>query len=136
EKVHYASAFSFKYSPRPGTPAAELRDMVPDDVASERLQRLQALLFDQQRYFNASLVGHTIEVLAEKAGRYEGQMVGRSPYLQAVYFENEGDYSYGDMLKVRIIEASQNALRGEVIDKDLQQVHHNHSGSLLENAVF
>ena len=86
EAVGYAQAYSFAYSPRPGTPAAG-RPEVPAEVRSERLQRLQALLGRQQAAFQAGLVGRTLPVLVEKPGRNPGQMVGRSPYLNAVHLE-------------------------------------------------
>ncbi|MEM9642953.1 MAG: tRNA (N6-isopentenyl adenosine(37)-C2)-methylthiotransferase MiaB, partial [Pseudomonadota bacterium] len=86
EEVRYAQAFSFKYSARPGTPAAT-RDEVPEDEKSERLQRLQALLAEHQSEFQASMVGRTLPVLLEKPGRLPGQMVGRSPYLQPVHMQ-------------------------------------------------
>jgi len=85
EEVGYANAFSFKYSPRPGTPAADLRGQVPDAVKSERLYRLQAAIERQQAAFNEQCLGRTFDVLFEKAGRYPGQIVGRSPYLQPVH---------------------------------------------------
>src|SRR4051794_8715299 len=84
EAVGFASAFSFAYSPRPGTPAAEMRSQVPDEVKSERLQRLQALITCQQRAYNASFAGKSLDVLLEKPGRVPGQLAGKSPYLQAV----------------------------------------------------
>jgi tRNA-2-methylthio-N6-dimethylallyladenosine synthase len=83
EEVRYASAFSFKYSPRPGTPAAEM-DQVPEPVKTERLTRLQALVNEQQRAFNAGMAGLTVDVLLEKPGKLPGQLVGKSPWLQAV----------------------------------------------------
>src|SRR5262249_36026088 len=84
EEVGYAGAFSFKYSPRPGTPAAEMPDQIPDEVKSERLYWLQAAIDCHQDAFNARCVGQTFDVLFEKPGRHPGQIVGRSPYLQAV----------------------------------------------------
>jgi tRNA-2-methylthio-N6-dimethylallyladenosine synthase len=86
-EVKYASAFSFKYSPRPGTPAAERDGQVPDEVKAERLARLQALLNEQMRSFNEACVGRTLPVLIEKPGRRDGQMAGRSPYLQPVHLD-------------------------------------------------
>ena len=86
-EVRYASAYSFKYSSRPGTPAAEHERQVPEEVKSERLQRLQALIHAQQTAFNAALVGRTVPVLLEKPGRDPGQLVGRSPYLQSVHLQ-------------------------------------------------
>jgi tRNA-2-methylthio-N6-dimethylallyladenosine synthase len=85
DEVGYAGAFSFKYSARPGTPAAEMPDQVSNDTASARLQQLQARIEEQQRQFNESCVGRTLDVLFEKAGRHPGQIVGRSPYLQPVH---------------------------------------------------
>lgn len=123
-KVKYSSSFSFKYSPRPGTPAAELGDIVPDDIASDRLARLQALLFEQQRDFNHSLIGKTLSVLVEKKGRHEGQMIGRSPYLQAVYFDANPDVKFGDFVTIKIENATQNSLSGSVIDKSQEEGHH------------
>jgi tRNA-2-methylthio-N6-dimethylallyladenosine synthase len=84
DEVGYASAFSFKYSPRPGTPAADAPDQVPEEVKAERLARLQALIQDQQAAFNAAMRGRVVDVLLEKPGTKPGQLVGRSPYLQAV----------------------------------------------------
>ena len=79
------------YSPRPGTPAADMDDQVPEEEKSERLQRLQALITRQQREFNAGFAGRTLDVLLEKPGRLSGQLVGRSPYLQAVQVDGAGD---------------------------------------------
>lgn len=84
EQVGFAQAFSFKYSPRPGTPAANMDGQVPDDVKSERLHQLQAVLLAQQERFNASFVGQTVPVLFERMGRDDGYLVGRTPYLQLV----------------------------------------------------
>jgi tRNA-2-methylthio-N6-dimethylallyladenosine synthase len=110
--VGYAQAFSFKYSPRPGTPGAELPDQVPDAVKEERLQRLQELLGRQQDAFGESLVGRTVPVLIDKPGRIPGQRVGRSPWLQPVVVdEKAGDI--GDIVDVRIIRKGANSLFGE-----------------------
>jgi tRNA-2-methylthio-N6-dimethylallyladenosine synthase len=87
--VGFASAFSFKYSRRPGTPAAEMMAQIPEDVKDGRLQALQALLREQQGNFNAAQLGRTLPVLVERAGRRAGQVVGRSPYLQPVHFEGQ-----------------------------------------------
>ncbi len=85
DEVEFASAYSFSFSPRPGTPAAEMDDQVPQVEKSERLQRLQAAIDRQQAAFNARFIGGTLEVLIEKPGRNSGQLVGRSPYLQPVH---------------------------------------------------
>ncbi|ADP70447.1 RNA modification enzyme, MiaB family [Rhodomicrobium vannielii ATCC 17100] len=118
ERVHFAQAYSFKYSPRPGTPAADRAAQVPEDVKSERLARLQALLFAQQTAFNAAMVGRTLSVLWESRGRNEGQVVGRSPYLQPVYAE--GDPALiGHIADVEIVAASQNSLRAVIKNLDV-----------------
>lgn len=112
-QVNYASAFSFKYSPRPGTPGAEMSDHVPEAVKDERLQRLQALLLKQQQDFGLSLIGSTIDTLIEKPGRQAGQKVGRSPWLQPVIVdENAGEI--GDIIKVRITKTGYNSLFAEL----------------------
>jgi tRNA-2-methylthio-N6-dimethylallyladenosine synthase len=112
-EVGYASAFSFKYSRRPGTPAAAMADQVPDEVKAERLARLQALLEEQQLAFNRAQVGRTLPVLYEKAGRKPGQIAGRSPYLQAVH--GEGDAAMiGRIIDTRIAAASRTSLAGEL----------------------
>ncbi|MDP3658933.1 tRNA (N6-isopentenyl adenosine(37)-C2)-methylthiotransferase MiaB [Phenylobacterium sp.] len=109
--VGFAGAFSFKYSPRPGTPAAAMPGQVPEDVKSERLARLQALLETQQRAFNAAQAGKVLPVLFEKSGRYPGQIIGRSPYLQAVYLEAP-DRLIGQIVPVEINRAGPNSLVG------------------------
>lgn len=114
EAVGYAQAFSFKYSTRPGTPGAELGDQVPEDVKAKRLEKLQALLFSQQRAFAESCVGREIDLLLEKAGRMPGQLVGRSPWLQPVNVDAKAS-QIGDIIKVRIIKAGPNSLFAEMI---------------------
>jgi tRNA-2-methylthio-N6-dimethylallyladenosine synthase len=113
EAVGYAQAFSFAYSPRPGTPAAG-RAQVAREVASERLQRLQALLSRQQAAFQSALVGCTLPVLVEKPGRLPGQMVGRSPYLNAVHLAAPAQ-SAGTIITARIVGTEANSLAGERI---------------------
>ena len=108
-EVGYAQAFSFAYSRRPGTPAAAMPGQVPDEVKSERLQRLQALLGEQQGAFNAAVVGRTLPVLFERPGRKPGQVVGRSPYLQAVHAEGPQSL-IGRIVPVRIVSAATNSL--------------------------
>ena len=110
----YAACYSFKYSPRPGTPGADLSDQVEEDVKTERLARLQALLTEQQRDFQASLVGRTLDVLIEKPGRHPGQMIGRSPYLVPVAVEAADHLSAGDVVAVRIEGAAPNSLVGRL----------------------
>ena len=121
EEVGYAQAFSFKYSPRHGTPGADLPDHVPEEVKSERLDRLQTLLFQQQRDFARACVGKVIDLLLEKEGRMPGQLVGRSPWLQPVIIDvkttKSGDkLKIGDIIKVRITEAGPNSLFAEVAE--------------------
>jgi len=109
--VGYAQAFSFKYSARPGTPAALMPDQVPERVKAARLAELQALLAEQQRAFNAAAIGRTLEVLFEKRGRHPGQLVGRSPYLQAVHAPAP-DRLIGALAGVRLTAALANSLAG------------------------
>jgi tRNA-2-methylthio-N6-dimethylallyladenosine synthase len=114
-EVTYAQAFSFKYSPRPGTPAATNEEQVPEDVKSERLARLQALLNEQQAEFNRACVGRTLDVLLEKPGRNPGQLIGRSPYLQSVFLD-AGDRQIGETVRVEIAETGPNSLTGHMVD--------------------
>jgi tRNA-2-methylthio-N6-dimethylallyladenosine synthase len=107
----YASAFSFRYSRRPGTPAAAMPNQVSKEVGEERLYRLQALLLSQQEAFNAAQVGKVLPVLFEKPGRHPGQGVGRSPYLQAVHVENASELM-GKIAEVEIVSAGANSLAG------------------------
>jgi tRNA-2-methylthio-N6-dimethylallyladenosine synthase len=111
ETVQYACAYSFKYSARPGTPAAEHPDQVPDEVVSDRLVRIQGLIHAQQTAFNRALVGKTLPVLMEKPGRDEGQLVGRSPYLQPVHVRGEKS-QIGTVLGVQIDGVGTNSLSG------------------------
>jgi tRNA-2-methylthio-N6-dimethylallyladenosine synthase len=109
--LSFASAFSFKYSPRPGTPAAAMMGQVDEAAKTERLARLQALLFEQQTAFNASQIGRTLPVLVRGDGRMPGQKHGRSPYLQSVHFQDTYAQN-GDIVDVRITASSQNSLTG------------------------
>ena len=107
-EVRYGYAYSFKYSSRPGTPAAE-RALVPADVADERLQRLQGLINEHQYAIQRSMVGRDLSVLVERAGREAGQMLGKSEYLHSVHIEDCHAH-IGDVAKVRIVEAKTNSL--------------------------
>ncbi len=109
EKVRYAAAFTFKYSPRPGTPAADMGDQVEASVADARLQRLQALIARQQAEFAQSIVGREIDVLVDKSGRRPGQVVGRSPWLQPVILDETAG-EIGDIVKARITQVVANSL--------------------------
>jgi tRNA-2-methylthio-N6-dimethylallyladenosine synthase len=113
EEIGFAGAFSFMYSARPGTPAAEMTDQVPPEEKSERLQRLQAVISRHQRNFNAGFAGRTIDVLLEKPGRLAGQLVGRSPYLQAVQVMAPKKL-IGSIERVTVIEVGSNSLFGSL----------------------
>jgi tRNA-2-methylthio-N6-dimethylallyladenosine synthase len=110
-EVRFASAFSFKYSPRPGTPAAEMHAQVPEALKAERLARLQELLEMQRQDFNRGTVGRRFDVLLEKPGRHPGQLAGKSPYLQPVQIEG-GGHRVGDVVSVQIERAGSNSLFG------------------------
>jgi tRNA-2-methylthio-N6-dimethylallyladenosine synthase len=112
--VNYGMAYSFKYSARPGTPAAE-RKPVEAAIADARLQELQALITVQQRAAQEGMVGRTVKVLIEKPGRLAGQMVGKSDYLHAVHV-NEANAMVGEILPVRITASSTNSLAGARAD--------------------
>ena len=114
EEVRYGYAYSFKYSTRPGTPAAE-RDQLPEDVKSERLQRLQARITHHQRATQDAMVGRTVGVLFEKEGRLPGQMVGKSDYLHAVHVA-DAPVEVGTLAQVEIIESGANSLAGRLLD--------------------
>jgi tRNA-2-methylthio-N6-dimethylallyladenosine synthase len=111
--VRYAQAYSFKYSPRPGTPGADMKDHVAEPVKDERLQRLQALLNSQMQDFNAAMAGRTMDLLIEKPGRQPGQRVGRSPWLQPVIVDETAG-EIGDIIEVRITRAA-NSLFAEPV---------------------
>ena len=113
EAVGYAQCFSFKYSARPGTPAATMDGQVPVEVMDERLQRLQAALNASQLAFNAASVGKRCTVLVERKGKYPGQWLGKSPWLQSVHFT--GDAGIGDLVEVELVEAGANSLAGRII---------------------
>jgi tRNA-2-methylthio-N6-dimethylallyladenosine synthase len=114
-EVNYAQAYSFKYSTRPGTPGADLPDHVAEDVKTERLARLQALLLEQQQAFMQSMIGKTIDLLLEKPGRMPGQLIGRSPWLQSVNVDAKSS-QIGDIIQVRITAAGPNSLFAEVAE--------------------
>jgi tRNA-2-methylthio-N6-dimethylallyladenosine synthase len=108
-QVGFAQAFSFRYSPRPGTPAATGPDQVPEPEKEERLQTLQSLLRSQQERFNAACVGRTLDVLFTAPGRHPGQIAGRSPYLQPVHVAGPAEL-IGTEARVRIAAALPNSL--------------------------
>ena len=114
DEVGFVQAFSFRYSPRPGTPAANLEDKVPDAVAQARLLELQDVLERRQRAFFAGMIGRTLDVLFEKPGRHEGQLIGRSPYLQGVH-ALANPRLIGTIQPVRIADATLQSLGGELV---------------------
>lgn len=113
-RVNYAQAYSFKYSPRPGTPASVLKNQVPEDVKDRRLQELQQLLVEQQTDFNKNTIGKRVSVLLEKPGKHPGQLVGKSQYMQSVIINNI-NYKIGDIVETIVTSATQNSLQAEVI---------------------
>jgi tRNA-2-methylthio-N6-dimethylallyladenosine synthase len=114
DRVGYAQAFSFKYSPRPGTPAASMEGQVAPEVMDERLQRLQAALNRDQLAFNEASLGKRCEVLVERRGKLPGQWLGKSPWLQSVHFE--GDAAIGDLVEVELTQAGPNSLHARLVE--------------------
>ncbi len=110
DAVGYAQAYSFKYSPRPGTPAATMTDEISEAVMDDRLQRLQAALNRDQQAFNARTVGRTCDVLLERPGKLPGQLIGKSPWLQSVHLMT--DAAIGDLVSVDLVRADPNSLAG------------------------
>jgi tRNA-2-methylthio-N6-dimethylallyladenosine synthase len=115
DEVRYASAYSFKYSPRPGTPAAAMEDQITREIMDERLQRLQERINAHQLAFNKAKVGVDTQVLIERRGKHEGQMIGRSPWLQSVHVDT--DAQPGDIIDVTLVAAGPNSLTGESLQK-------------------
>ena len=125
DHIGFAGAFSFKYSPRPGTPAAVMAEQVPDEIKVERLARLQAAIDRHQAAFNARTLGMTFSVLLEKPGRHPGQLVGRSPYLQPVQVMAPPDL-IGEIVAARITEVGPNSLFG-VLDEPVKPARPQHA---------
>jgi len=115
DAVGYAAAYSFKYSARPGTPAATMEDPIPREIMDDRLQRLQARINAHQLAFNRSKVGAETEVLIERKGRQEGQMIGRSPWLQSVHADTTA--APGEIIEVTLVAAGPNSMAGAVRQK-------------------
>ncbi|MFN5127240.1 MAG: tRNA (N6-isopentenyl adenosine(37)-C2)-methylthiotransferase MiaB [Sphingomonadaceae bacterium] len=111
-EVGHAQAYSFKYSPRPGTPAADMSDQIPMEIMDERLQRLQAQIVADQTTFNDRTVGRTTDVLLERPGKFAGQLIGKSPWLQSVHVLAP-DLSIGDIVTVKITDSGPLSLKGE-----------------------
>ena len=118
EEIGFAQAYSFKYSARPGTPAAALPGQVPEPLKAERLRALQDLLARQQARFNRACVGRDLAVLLDRPGRHPGQLVGRSPYMQAVHADL-GGHALGRIVSLRIVACHANSLAGAVTTGDL-----------------
>ena len=121
--VGFAQAYSFKYSPRPGTPAADAEDQIPEDIKSDRLERLQSLLNEQQQHFNQQTVGKTIPVLFDRDGKHDNQLIGRSPYMQSVHVDC-GDAAQtaamrGSIADIEIVSAHANSLGGRLVSQPL-----------------
>jgi tRNA-2-methylthio-N6-dimethylallyladenosine synthase len=116
-RIGYASAYSFKYSPRPGTPAATMDGQIAPEVMDERLQRLQAIINAGQSAFNAASVGTRCDILLERKGKLPGQLIGKSPWLQSVHVV--GDFAIGDMISVDLVAAGPNSLTGHPVTKEL-----------------
>ena len=112
EEINYASAYSFKYSARPGTPAATMDEQIAPEIMDERLQRLQALLNAQQFAFNQASVGKRCDILIERDGKRPGQRIGKSPWLQSVVVENGPEA--GTIITVDLVSAAPNSLIGVV----------------------
>ena len=110
-EIGYAGAYSFKYSPRPGTPATEFENHVPSDVMDERLARLQDLIDRQQAAFNRAAIGRTVDVLFERAGRNPGQIVGRTAYLQPAHVDASPDI-IGRVMPVKLASLERYSLLG------------------------
>ena len=113
-QVTFASCYSFKYSPRPGTPGAVMGGIVPEDVKDARLQELQALLFTQQKSYNASALGKTMPVLFDRRGEKPGQLLGKTPYMQSVYVDAP-ERLFGQTVDVEITRAFQNGITGTIV---------------------
>jgi len=113
DKINYAQAFSFKYSPRPGTPAAN-RKQIPDHIKTERLIALQAKLQEQQLSFNKNFINKTMPILFMKDGKFDNQVVGKSPHMQSVYVKGETNDLHNKILEVKILDAFLNSLSGSI----------------------
>ena len=115
DEVRYASAYSFKYSARPGTPAATMEDQIPREIMDERLARLQERINAHQLAFNRAKVGTDTEVLIERKGKHDGQMIGRSPWLQSVHVETRA--APGDLVDVTLVAGGPNSMTGAARQK-------------------
>jgi len=114
-KIKYGQCYSFKYSPRPGTPGATREDQIPENIKSERLTILQKELSNQQLAFNENCVGSVMKVLFDRAGKFDNQIIGKTPYMQSVYIQNTNKDLLGKIIDIKITKASSNSLTGEII---------------------
>ncbi|HUD51514.1 tRNA (N6-isopentenyl adenosine(37)-C2)-methylthiotransferase MiaB [Parvibaculum sp.] len=117
-EVKFAQAYSFKYSPRPGTPAATREAQLPEEVKTDRLHRLQALLAEQSEAFNRACAGKRLPVLFDRKGRAPGQLLGRSPYLQPVHIDGASEALLGKIATVEIEQGFANSLRGRLVETE------------------
>ena len=124
KEVNYAQAYSFKYSRRPGTPGSIMKQQISEEIKDERLSILQQLLNKQQIDFNCSFKGKELEVLLEKPGKKDGQLVGKSPYLQSIYVNSKTN-KIGDLLKLKIMSTTKNSLEGKLIKKSFEESNKN-----------
>lgn len=113
-EVNFIQAYSFKYSERPGTPAAEMTDKVPEDIKNERLQIFQAQINKQQLEYNQKTIGKIVPVLLDKKGKFAGQLLGKSAHMQSVYVSNVSEELSGTIANVKISTAKQNGIGGEL----------------------
>lgn len=117
KKIKYAQAYSFNYSPRPGTPSADYEKQIPQNIKSERLKLLQDILKQQQLEFNNQSKGKIVSILIERKGREIDQLVGKTPYMQSVFFKNiENKSKIGDFIDVKIDTIKVNNLSGELVE--------------------
>jgi len=115
ERIKFAACYSFKYSPRPGTGAADATAQIDEDIKSKRLKILQDLLNKQQIEFNQSFEGVEMPILFDKNGNYKGQIMGKSPWLQSVILEDFQEKYFGEIIDVKIIKARPNSLIAKII---------------------
>jgi tRNA-2-methylthio-N6-dimethylallyladenosine synthase len=118
DKIGYAQAYSYKYSPRPGTPAAE-KEQIPERIKTERLIALQTKIQEHQFAFNRKFIGSTMPVLFDKDGKFNNQIIGKTPYMQSVYVSDAEQNLYGQIVDVKITDAFLNSLTGQVVDKNI-----------------
>jgi len=114
--ANYSQAFSFKYSPRPGTPAATMDEQIAPEVMDERLQRLQTLLNEQQYAFNRQTVGRKTDILLERQGKLDGQLIGKTPWLQSVHIISPA-LAIGDLVEIEVTQAGPNSLTGQIRER-------------------